>query len=140
MEKRNGLVANKDASNVDCLRQIISKSIFDNNFPKKGEGIFKRYTGHHGHVKILIEESLERMASSFLCFEVSEIDIPDYFRLNILKAIENFCLVYYVNRIDALNLNFTIIGGSSHDVDSRDSDYEIATYYALLDAFSKKEI
>ncbi len=129
---------NIEEISVRYLSFIKNNNLVKNNYPLKGEGLFKNYySGHFGHVKIEIE-ILRETENSYLVIETGEDCIPISFHESILKAVNNFLLLYYVTQTNPVNLKCKVVGGS-HDVfDSRTVDYEIATYLAIEQAFCPK--
>lgn len=96
-----------------------------------GEGLYRRQAGaeQYGHVKL--EVSAFNGENDFLLvWQINERIIPSFFRNGLIEGIKSWG---ESNKIK--NLMIAVVGGSHHEIDSREISYLIATKQALDNAF-----
>ena len=120
------------------LLKDINHILTDMKLPVTGEGKYKKYTGKYGHIKIKIYHIDEGYSGSICKWNVTEETIPSAYQKNVEKVISFF--ITYVAGLTGEDKFFTfeVIGGSTHPVDGRAGDYEIATLFAIINAFDNE--
>lgn len=124
---------------IRYLQDIVENFRLNRKAILAGEGKYRPSSmEHYGHVKLIIElkDYSEVFFSSKLLFEVTEDEIITEFHPWIVTGLNNFSLIFHVVQNNYQISNVRVVGGSFHDIDSRGSDYEVATYLAIKDAFS----
>jgi len=106
----------------------------------EGESFYHSMTGHYAHIKLNVSKSDQ--SHNYIANHLTENQLPLVFAEEILKTLTFF--VSYINGIKGDNtpLKFEIVESSYHPVDSRQTDYQIATFRAIVNCFDKsiKEI
>ena len=123
----------------------IDEKIMDkSNYPVFGEGAFIKRTGGNGYahikLKINIVENEEYIGNKAFCIWSESINknIIFLFRHHIEEVLSLFAEYYFINN-DENSLEFEILGGGFHPVDSgRKYHWQKATLNALRNAFDKR--
>lgn len=101
-----------------------------------GVGFYQKYTGHYGHIEIKISKS-EDLHSHQLINNLNENQLPTIYLNEVINCL-NF-LISYIPGIkgERINLKFEIIDGSFHITESKRTDFQVATFYSIIDCFDK---
>lgn len=118
------------------LKNINSKLIDWHYDEVTGKGFYQKYTGHYGHIQLTISKS-EDLYSHQLINNLNENQMPLAYINEVIKSLNFF--IAYIQGIkgERVNLKFEITDGSFHIVDSRPKDFQIVTFYAIVDCFNK---
>ncbi|WP_035643728.1 hypothetical protein [Flavobacterium sp. ASV13] len=109
-----------------------------NSIELYGEGTNITVNGRsrYGHVKIKL--SLSTKSNSEIIWNISrEEEIPTVYRESVIKAAQRFIDFFDYERKDLKKLNFEIIGGSNHPINSDFLAFEAATLNAIYNSFDK---
>lgn len=102
-----------------------------------GEACYKKYTGHFGFVKIKISKVEGEFPTHQLVNNLSEKELPIPFLNEITKSL-NFFIAYLRGiKGERIELKIEIIDATYHIVDSRHTDFQVATFYAICNCFNK---
>lgn len=102
-----------------------------------GFGYYQKYTGHYAHVGIKISKSDDQYSQHQLISNINENQLPLAYLNEIIRNLNFFISYASAIKGERFGLKFEIIDGSHHVVDSRVTDFHVATIYALVDCFDK---
>ncbi len=102
-----------------------------------GEGIFQKYTGHYGHVKLKISKTEDIYGTHQLTTLVPEDQLPSPYKNEVIKVLNFFISYLQGIKGERAGLKFEIVDGSFHAVDSMHKDFQVATFFALVNCFDK---
>ena len=101
-----------------------------------GEGEFIQQMGgkgHHGHVKLRVAPN-GRGEGVTKANKAPEEAIPKEFVDACMEGIDDSVINGVLANYPVVDLHVDLVGGSSHDTDSNESDFKIAAIYAMKDA------
>lgn len=102
-----------------------------------GFGCYQTYTGHYAHVGIKISKNNDQYPLHELISNIDENQLPLAYLNEIIRNLNFFISYTTAIKGERAGLKFEIIDGSHHVVDSRVTDFHIATIYALVNCFDK---
>jgi len=110
--------------------------------PGRGESRFVRQMGppgHYGHVVLTVEPTSE--SNFVLEWAVDESSIPVKFLPAILKGISATCTPGDVfQRCRFVHTKVRVIGGSTHEIDSKELSFTMAAHSAFTQAVARGQL
>ena len=103
-----------------------------------GIGFYRKYTGHYSHIELEISKSLDENKRNRIKYSIDDNQLPKEFRIEIEETLSFFLSYLKAIITEEYGLVFNIIDGTYHPVDTRRTDFQIATVLALSNCFGKK--
>ena len=103
----------------------------------EGEGLYYSMTGKYGHIKINISKNEETINSDYLINNLTETQLPLDYLDEVVDVLQFFSLYVRGIKGENIGLKFEIKDSSFHIVDSKRFDFQVATFWALVNCFDK---